>query len=223
MNKMPKLTVAALLVMASGQVLAADKSDVTVSGSIVPAACVPAVTGGAKFDYGGIKAASLSKDSFTSLDKKYLDFSLTCSSPMKVALTAVDGRAGTAVAGGEPLGVGADMPYRIFGLGQSEGKNIGSYALGVRVSGLKVDGKTGFEGISSGDNGATWSKGSYSAIWMDQGRYSSVAEKDTLEPVALTTLTGTIDMQAVINKASELDLTKTINLDGLVSIQVNYL
>ncbi|MGK8936242.1 hypothetical protein ACRS85_26935 [Pluralibacter gergoviae] len=42
-------------------------------------------------------------------------------------------------------------------------------------------------------------------------------------PVAFKTLTGTLNVQAVINKGAELDLSKAVNLDGLSTIQLYYL
>ncbi|WP_312629318.1 DUF1120 domain-containing protein [Scandinavium sp.] len=224
MNKLTKLAAATLLAAVAGQAMAVDDNvDVKVTGQIVPPACIPAVNGGAVFDYGAIKAGSLKSDSFNVLAKKGLSFSLTCSSPMKVAFISADGRAGTVVSGGGSMGINGSSTSKFYGLGQVDGKNIGNYAMGIRDTDLTIDGEKGFEGIQSQDNGATWKTGDYRGIWMDQQYISSVAKSGTTEPVAFTTLTGTILTQPVINKASELDLTKVINLDGLVSIQVLYL
>lgn len=219
-----KTLLATLLAAVAGQAMAVDGNvDVKVTGQIVPPACIPAVNGGAVFDYGAIKAGSLKSDSFNVLAKKGLSFSLTCSSPMKAAFISADGRAGTVVSGGGSMGIKDSDTSKFYGLGQADGKNIGNYAMGIRNNDLRIDGEMGYEGIQSIDGGATWKTGDYKGIWMDQQYISSVAKAGTTEPVAFTTLTGTILTQPVINKASELDLTKIVNLDGLVSIQVVYL
>lgn len=214
---------ASFSLIATQAVAATDSVDVKVSGNIIPPACIPKMAGGAVFDYGGIKVASLKTDSFNLLDKKSLTFSLACDSPMKVAFKSVDGRAGTAVIGGKPLNVDTGKVSRYFGLGQVDGKNIGSYVLGVRRNNLKVDGKDGYVGIYSSDNGVSWNKADYDGIWMDQEGLSSVGLTEDNQPVPLTTLSGYIDLQAIIDKSANLDLTKIINLDGQVSVQVVYL
>ncbi|KZQ00375.1 hypothetical protein A3N42_19295 [Klebsiella aerogenes] len=224
MKKPLKLASAALLAVIAGHAMAADDNvDVKVTGQIVPPACVPAVSGGAVFDYGTIKAGSLKKDDFNVLSKKELNFSLTCNYPMKVAFISTDGRVGTVVSGGGSMGIKDSDTSKFFGLGQVDGKNIGNYAMGISNTGLQIDGETGFVGIQSKDNGTTWTAGDFKGIWMDQQYISSIAKTGTTEPVAFTTMNGQIITQPVINKAAELDLTKIINLDGQVSVQVIYL
>lgn len=222
-TKMKFVSAVVLTLMASQAMAVEDNVDVKVTGQIVPPACVPAMNGGAVFDYGAIKAGSLNADDFTLLGKKTLSFSLTCDSPMKVAFISTDGRAGTAVLGGNPLGINATNVSRFYGLGQDGGHNIGSYTMGIRKRDLKVDGKNGYVGIKSANDGTTWTAADFQGIWMDQKELHSIALSGTTEPVALKTLNGYIDVQAVINKGSELDLTKITNLDGQVTIQVMYL
>ncbi|MNW06548.1 hypothetical protein D3C71_2029760 [compost metagenome] len=51
----------------------------------------------------------------------------------------------------------------------------------------------------------------------------SWAATGTLTPVAFKTLATTLEVQAFINKASELDITKPIQLDGLATLELIYL
>lgn len=237
MNKSTKLAAGIVLALMAGQALAAeDTVDVKVTGQIVPPACVPAVTGGAVFDYGAIKAASLSQDNYTVLPQKSLTFSLTCDSPTKVAFKSTDGRAGSAVI---PVGsklwsdnyaaVTADTP--MMGLGLDGTKKIGGYQLRAVIgnSSVTTDGQTvKSQSLRSTDNGATWVvPGATDVVWFpdyaQSGQITSIAATGTLSPVAITSFSGTMNVQAVINKGSELDLTKTTNFEGLTTIQVIYL
>ena len=80
------LIAAALAVSASQAMAAGDSLDVKVIGQIVPSACTVAVSGGAVFDYGTIKAETLATDDYTMLGVKTADLSVTCEAPTKVAL-----------------------------------------------------------------------------------------------------------------------------------------
>lgn len=61
-------------------------------------------------------------------------------------------------------------------------------------------------------------------IFFDaNSRMSSLAQHGNLAPVALKSMTDNIWLQAVVNKASELDTSKVINLDGMMTDQIMYL
>ena len=166
MKGLAKILRAVVMTMAAGQAMAAtDRVDVKVTGDIVPPACVPAVSGGAVFDYGGIKAASLAKDDYTVLDRKSLDFSVKCDSPTKIAFKATDGRPGTNVV---PLNkvlltVAATANTPLYGLGAEGGKLIGAYRL--MVSSVKIDNAKNAKGLISHDNGNTWGTSLY--MWLN--------------------------------------------------------
>lgn len=78
MKVIQKTLLAALLAASAGSAVAdSDSIDIKVIGQIVPAACKPALSGGATVDYGTIKADTLKADAFTVLESKSLDFSIT--------------------------------------------------------------------------------------------------------------------------------------------------
>ena len=234
MKAVQKTLLASLLAMTAGQslvstpALAADSIDVRVIGTIVPAACKPALTGGAVIDYGLIPASDILADDYTVLETKNLDFSIACEAPAKVALTVTDARAGTAAipVGKSLLQWPVPSNAALMGLGQADGKNIGAYAMQIAAGSVKLDGgSTSPDDINTDDRGATWTKGSQTyGTWLSTTqRLYSWAKTGELTPVAFTTLTGTLNVQASINKGSELDLTKAINLDGQSSIELVYL
>ncbi|HEJ0337330.1 TPA: DUF1120 domain-containing protein [Klebsiella aerogenes] len=229
MNKLTKISAATFMFFTvAGQAMAADDNvDVKVTGQIVPPACVPAVSGGAVFDYGVIKAGSLASDDFTVLSKKTLDFSVNCDAAMKIAFKAIDGRSDTKVnpVGKSILDVIVEENTPVYGLGVTSGnKKIGGYR--ILVFSAQIDGAKKTQGLISHDNGATWKESIY--LWMNPGEgiVSSLGDKSSETPsvpAALKTITGKIQIQAAINKGSELDLSKVTNLDGLASIQIVYL
>lgn len=237
MYGLTKLTAGVLLAMAAGQAMAVEDSvDVKVTGQIVPPACVPAVSGGAVFDLGTIKAATLAKDDYTLLAKKDLTLTVTCDSPMKVAFSGIDARAGTAV---PPVGKGlissgatvTEGDSSVMGLGTTtEGKNIGGYKMAFLTNEINftLDGvKADTTPIRSEDGGSTWNAyGCPNCAWISPqstNTFTSFAAQGTTEPLAFTTMSSKLRVQAAINKGSELDLTKVINIDGLMSIQLTYL
>ncbi|MEW5558770.1 DUF1120 domain-containing protein [Enterobacter asburiae] len=216
-----KLIAAMVLALAAGNAMAVnDKADVKVTGKIVPPACVPAVAGGAVFDYGVIKAATLKKDDYTKLAAKNLSFTVTCDSSMKVGFKTLDGRAGTGIVNSD----GAVM----LGLGTFEGKTVGGYDLVMYTGGnISVDGDSNIAGVKSYDDGQTWEQsGIWNKLYFDprDNFISSVGVHDgSGVPIAFKSLAGKLSIYPVINKGSELELTRVIPLDGQVTIQLVYL
>lgn len=226
-----KQTACMLAILAtSTTVMAADNLDVKVIGTIAPAACVPTVSGGGTLDYGNLRPETLKQDEFTVLDEKQIDFTITCDAPAKVAIAATSGRGASAVkqdgslaemSSGHPLFGGTNAAA--VGLGLHGEKGIGGYGLRLAADTVRADGKP-VDSIQSHGNTTTWTKTEYGSLFNTTSqRYNSWAASGTLEPVAFTTLTGKLGAHAYINKASELDLTKPVQLDGLSTLQLIYL
>jgi len=222
---MQKTLLAVMLAATVSQAIASgDSVDVKVIGEIVPPACTPSIGGGATIDYGTIKAASLAQDDYTVLDEKQLSMSVVCDSPMKVAFKTIDARKDSVVlpigkiVQGETIIAASGMQ----GLGFADDKYIGSYSMYLG-SGKIDDGSQLLIPLKSYDNGQNWSKPNHLWLTDNAGVIASIGARGTLEPLAFTTLSGNLRVQAAINKGSELDLTKVINLDGLSTIEMIYL
>lgn len=226
MKRLAKLTIGTtLLAMSASQAMAADSADVKVAGTIVPPACVPVIAGGAVFDYGGIKAASLAMNDYTVLNEMSRDFSITCESPVKIAIKSTDARKDSAVVPvGKKINSVVVVANDVFsGLGQEDGKNIGGYRMNLNPFSIVLDGNTSvkLDPIRSSD-GKAWSKSS--SFWLsDDGMLSSFAVTGSLLPKEFTTLKAKIYVQAAINKGSELTLTKVNYLNGMTNLQIVYL
>lgn len=222
-----KITACALAVLAAtATAVMAESIDVKVIGTIAPAACKPSLTGGGAIDYGTIPTASLKKDELYALEKKFLDLTITCDAPAKIALKAINGRPNTA-AGMTETGVFAgECPKSIpqggdfcVGLGLDGKNKIGGYS--AIVSDVLADGKTVDYIHKSTD--ATWIKGAYSWLYATSELEQSWSTPGSVEPIAFKVLSGKLSVQAYLNKASELDLTKPVKLDGLTTLELVYL
>lgn len=235
MKKMPKPAYTLAILWAIIQPAMAASVDIKVNGTILPSACTPGLAGGGVFDYKQIPASSLSETDYTVLESAQLDFIIDCSAPTKVAVRAIDGRPNTA-AGSSPYRnegtVMAPVPlFRVFsslnvaGLGLDGTRRIGGYGLRIAGGTVIADGKS----VNSlhGDAKNTWidvGTGPVSgAFYHDVLPYLSWGEVGSSVPVSFTHLTGKLEVQPYLNKASELDLTRPVILDGLTTIELFYL
>ncbi|TNV09877.1 DUF1120 domain-containing protein [Buttiauxella sp. B2] len=225
----------ALLAASVGNAMAADSVDVKVIGSIIPAACTPTISGGGVIDYGNIKASTLSADNYTALPEMQLNFSLVCDAPAKVALKAINGRPGTMAGVTETAFNTGSVPVAIYGNASNAASGVGLNldgtakigGYGVRIAaessmadGIPVD--------TIGQENGYSTSGSYTkipdgAVYGAGGRIITWATPGSLTPVAFKVLSGKLGVQAYINKASALDLTHVIHLDGLTTLEVVYL
>ncbi|EDT02157.1 DUF1120 domain-containing protein [Burkholderia ambifaria] len=219
-NQASHVVMAGLLALGSASAFA-DSFDVKVTGTIKPGACTPTLAGGGTFDYGLIGSAELSPTAPTLLAVLSDSITITCDAAARVALTAQDNRAGTrAFTGSINFFGSANSVNTQFGLGSAGGKNIGAFAFRFRTNSFQADGAA-VDSIYSSTSGATW--GTSNGIVNNTGGYESWAKKGQTVPVAAKVFTGTLDVQAAIDKTSNLDLSQEINLDGLATVSLVYL
>ncbi|MCK7177159.1 DUF1120 domain-containing protein [Enterobacter cloacae] len=208
-----KKTLFALAVMAATTVPAfANSVDVKVTGTITPDACIATLSNGGVFDYGVIKADTLVTDNFTVLDKKYMKINVTCSAPTKIALKTTSSRPDT----DRPAGLDYSP---LIALAADDGKKVGAYGLAIE--------KPIFNGASGKlvtiNNGIVGGAVDYAVSLTVPTRIVSFSSASASTLQALTTLSADIFAETRINKASELDLSKEIKIDGLATIELVYL
>ncbi|MGE8150669.1 DUF1120 domain-containing protein [Pseudomonas vancouverensis] len=185
---------------------AASNTDLTVTGTITPSACLPTLTGNGVVDYGKIAAKDLNQDSNTRLEERTLSLSVKCDAATTFALKGIDNR------------IGSSDLNSMFGLGKINGtQNIGRYMVsmvsavadGVAVEPIKSkDGQTGWHGH---------------LFWMP-GDYASVGATDDLsQPISVQDLTMELVLDTSINRADRLDLTNEVRIDGSATLEMNYL
>ncbi|AHG19502.1 hypothetical protein Z042_07655 [Chania multitudinisentens RB-25] len=234
LNHIQKSACALTVVLATAALPAlAESIDVRVIGTISPTACTPTLAGGGTIDYGTIKPTSLSADAYTLLDEKQVEFTITCDAPAKIAVQVVNQRVGSLAGSTNETSSGGTAPAgpNVFGsanmgaagLGLDGTVKIGGYGIRLATGTMLADG-VAVDSIQSNGNTTSWAKTEYGSLLNSTStRYSSWATTGTATPVAFTTLSGQLGVQAYINKASELDLTKPIALDGLTTLELVYL
>jgi type 1 fimbria pilin len=197
----------------------AQSVDVSVIGTIVPPACVPAISGGGVIDYGRIAASSLSATGFTVLPAHTAAFTINCDAPAKVGVTTVDNRASSTIPG-IPAAINAayNDTYN-FGLGTVSGSNVGGYIMAITAA--TVDGTT-VNQIASVDSGTTWSNVA-GALAPTAGRIRSWGASAVAGPTAGQVIAGTLTVTAALNKSTELPLSADVPLDGSATLTLVYL
>lgn len=238
MMKHMQKTICALAVLATTSLPAlAESVDVRVIGTINPTACTPTLSGLGTIDYGTIKPNELNNDTYTVLDEKQIDFTITCDAPAKMAITAVNGRPDTVAGATEGAGGAAIAPEgvtlfgtggdtAVVGLGVDGTTKIGGYGVRIDNSTVTADGESVTTLNSSlGTSGdELWGTSAAGGLYHPTvHRAVSWGAAGTRFPTAFTTLNGKLGVQAYINHASELDLTKPVRLDGLTTIELVYL
>lgn len=228
-NTVKKTSFALVVLAVTSTAALANSIDVKVVGTISPAACTPALAGGGTIDYGVIAASSLKGDTLNQLNKKQLDFSITCEAPTKIALRALNGRPNTAAGttetgefgGGVPDGISNELGQFVFGLGLDGESKVGGYTIALQD--VSIDGKEAAH-LTRIDGSDTWTRATEGrALAWDRAFESSFTLGDAIEPVAFTTLAGKLSVEAYLNKTSELDLSKPVKLDGLTTLELVYL
>ena len=239
MKKM-QITACALAVLTITSLPSQAKDiEVKVAGTITPSGCTPTLSGDGAIDYGVIKSDSLTLDAYTTLERKDLDLTITCDAPVKLALEAKNGRPNTlagvatedAISGAalSPAASALSTATAVVGLGVSGSARIGGYALMAAAVTFKTDG-TDAQLITREGNSGEWEE--YYGI-AESDNFYSIGVKRQLswmkawgsipEPDAIKNVTIYLKVQAYINKASELDLTKPVILDGLTTLELIYL
>jgi hypothetical protein len=236
LNQIQK-TFCALAVLTAGSLPAwAESVNLSVTGTIDPAACTPTLGSSGTVDYGRINANQLSADSYTQLGTKEIDLTITCSAPAKVAIRAVNGRVGSLAAPSERSAGGTPAPFILnnaipsaVGLGLDGTTKIGGYS--VNLGSVTVEATNGNIGniltltALYSSNGSDWNgvdTASTSLYRTNTDNYISWGANQST-PAAFTTMATTLKVNAYINKSTELDLSKPVNLNGLTTIELVYL
>ncbi|CAI2418064.1 DUF1120 domain-containing protein [Serratia proteamaculans] len=235
-------TLATITLISASSAFAADTVDLNVGGTIAATACTPTLSGGGTIDFGDIKTDTLKQDDYTALPEKQIDITITCDGPTKIALHAINNRIGSMGAGGsggdttgEPASRGPDGTAPVVGLGMDGNTKIGSYSLAMKNTYVTADGGAPnvltLNQATSGTTAGHWmyspKQSLYKYGWPNSlvswGPPISGTSGVLSKVVAVKTMSTTLSVLAYINKASALDLTKPIKLDGSTTLEVVYL
>lgn len=210
MSTLSRALLGCVLVATAPAVFAqAAGTDLTVRGTITPAACAATVTGGGNFDSGIVDLSTLNVDTPTILPRRQLTFAVRCPAPTLIAFATIDNRDGSSTVDGR----------HNLGLGFNGTEKIGTTWVGL--IGLMVDSTTSVELLSSADSGATWGVPGFRRL--NKNNWLSVAPSGDVAPVPLTSLTGTLVNESTIAPKDSLTTTGEIRIDGSVLMEMKYL
>lgn len=120
--------------------------------------------------------------------------------------------------------IGADYTDNYnYGLGMTEDSNkIGGYAINLKPSSFNAGG-TPVKPIASLDDGITWLDTATGAVGQNANMMSWSSQTGAPSPVSFITLSGAMEVQAVINKTDDLNINDDVALDGLTTFELTYL
>ncbi|MFP2768857.1 DUF1120 domain-containing protein [Oceanisphaera sp. KMM 10153] len=201
----------------------AQSIDVRVTGTVTPPACVPTLVGGGVVDYGNIPVSSLNRSGFTVLPEKDVPFTIGCDAPTRVALGVVDNREASHVAGIPAALNGAYIATTNFGLGTVSGANVGGYVLRMRQGSFTADGTNAYTVINATSGSGSWANTSFGIFQPLPTFRLSWSQTQGGNPVAFSNLSGTMTVEAALNRGDALPLDNEVPLDGLATLELVYL
>jgi hypothetical protein len=216
MKLIPTALTAALLTSMATCALAASTANLTLNGTITPAACTPTFSSNGLVDYGKISRQDLSIDNRTRLRNESLDLNINCNMPARFALIMRDNRDGSAIVNSE-IYYGLEL--------DRSGNRIGMYSLQFDPASTVVDAWPQVYRTDSTTGGRAWSTSRSSAIPVGAQSYlgfTNVAGS-TAGPAAIQSLSSRVTLVTYIAPTSTLDLTDDATLDGSATLEVVYL
>lgn len=197
--------------------LPAQSINVSVIGTVTPAACLPTLAGGGVVDYGNIPASGLNMSTFNVLPSKAVAFSVTCAAPMRIAISTIDNRLASVVPGAAAALVPGLLDSYNFGLGTVSGANVGGYTLTFGT--FTIDGSQ-MQSLTSMNGGTNWFVAS---PLVSSGHLLSWGISAVAGPQSGKIFSGTLIVTAILNKGAVLPLTSAVPLDGLATMTIVYL
>ncbi|HAY7232994.1 DUF1120 domain-containing protein [Enterobacter sp. Acro-832] len=225
MKKIVKICATAALVLSyANSTFAANQStDLKVQGTLTMGSCTPTLSSGGVVDYGKLSIATLDASAVNQMGEHDITLSLTCVSPTKVGFSVVDDRTDSVADTAPSINGFNAKPSQEFGLGKTAGGvNLGSFAM-LPYSDSDhtfIDDKPGSLTVSW-DKGAHWLP-STGFVNNDGSEIVSFADANGA-PVALTTASDVIGVNAAIQDTTTLAITDDTSLDGQATISVVYL
>lgn len=222
MKKFNQLILACTMAVACSSAFA-DSVLIEVKGTINPTACSAAFSNGGTFEYGTIDKKILKNSDSTRIGQRDATLTITCDAPTKIAVKGMDNRPGTSPFSDsvEFLDSRAYIVSRHYGLGTAGSKKIGAYILKFDPASFKADDHSVH--LVQSVNGAPW--GSNIGVLTNNGAdlLSWSASDAFAAPMSATVFSATLDLLTVIDKASDLDMSGAIHLDGSATLSIVYL
>lgn len=210
MTKTSSYIAAALFFAGVSNVNAASSVDLSVTGSITPAACTPLLSNNGVVDYGKISVKDLGPNA-TPMPPVTLQVSVNCDAATFFAINIKDNRENTVG------GINPSRSYFGLGLGENDHK-IGWYML--KMNNALADGAV--LPMVESVNGHTWFPASSNTVWQP-GWMRSVTGPGSPDyaPVSMQTFVADLQVSSTIYKPKE--LSEEMPIDGSATLDIVYL
>ncbi len=218
-------------VTASAQ-MTPQTADMSVTGTIVPAACSASFTGNGEVDFSTIKLIDLQDNVFNRLGTtKDVTLNVNCSANKYVTFSVTDLQSTNAIADAAmttALGSAAGADY-VFGLGTATvGGNtvsLGSYAIQlVTITANDAAGTGGTRYSVSATGGALWA--SATNAWLSKATNVRYGVATWSSPYyysfPLTSVQVGMQVRAALNKGSALQVSDDTKLNGQAVFAISY-
>ncbi|AWM90424.1 hypothetical protein DJ564_06115 [Pseudomonas sp. 31-12] len=208
MKKIPHALTMAFIVLTSPLAFAASSTDLTVTGTITPNACVPLLSEGGNVHHGKISSKDLNQDKQTRLTDKTLQLTVNCDSAIAFRLKPIDNRDGSDADGGAGFGLGlinGDVNQKI---GYIDTRFVAPLGDGTAVM-----------PIFSNNNGGTW--GAFPGLIPKAiSAFATVGGPNT--PIAIKDFQTGLQIRTYIARADSLDFSNEVAINGSVTLEVLY-
>lgn len=200
---------------------AGTSTTLTLSGTVTPAACTIALSGGGTLTFDPVSIEALPSTGTYTMTPKTIDTTVDCqNTEQAVAISFVDNRKDSVATHSDEL----TDSNTAFGLGTNEDAlKIGSY--GIKITKVTAEGAEGSLLSSTGNTlASTWSSLS-SDKFVNNGtaaQYITYTDTSGSAPVSKKNYTFTLEVTPSISSAMK-GITSTANLDGNTTINVDYM
>ena len=199
---------------------APQTADMTVTGTIVPAACSADFEGGGVVDFGTTRLIDLPATTYYQLAPKTISLNVKCSSRKRVMISVLDMQPDSLIVGtGMRNAVSAAADGQIFGLGKATvggvATNLGGYS--VTVSPPKIDGAS--SALVYTFNRTAWAP-SAGVMSYNDGAFVTGATGTT--PITGTNFAFPITVRAALNYGSLLQVAQDTPFNGQTTITIDY-
>ncbi|KTC62954.1 hypothetical protein AO262_30400 [Pseudomonas fluorescens ABAC62] len=207
MKKPLSRLISALLFIAAPIVLAGSSTELAVKGQITPSACTPDLSDSGTIDFGKISAKDLYQNIETRLQTQTLQLTVNCEASALFAFRMLDNRAGSATGNG-------------FGLGMiNAGQKLGRYDFNPREPVADVPSTLLLS------FGHRWVE-IFDSFWLgpsDRVALGSRQSDGNWAPHPVKSAAITLVLNTYIAAAKDLTLTEEVPIDGLATLELQYL
>lgn len=199
--------------------------DMTVTGTIVPAACTASFAAGDTVDFGTIRLIDLPANAYYALGNRSAQIDVACSSAKRVTFALVDGQSANKIADAAMytlLGTPPSDERYIFGLGTAtvggNPVNLGSYAVQGGTPTIDSAARTL---IFSYNGGLSWG-GVASAGRMSMAPWIISAGVTATAPTVGQNFSFPLTIYAALNYGSRLQVAQDTRLNGQLVFAISY-